>query len=102
MSVHSIADHAKEKTMNPLLSATARHFRRPHRNRGRVRTGRRKARRRRPRLEIPEDRTVLSPTNSVAGATMSEIGAQARSSRRADTADPRPTALLSNRTETSM
>jgi hypothetical protein len=44
--------------MNPLLSAISRYFPRPHRNRGRIRTGQRKTRRQRLCLEVLEDRTV--------------------------------------------
>src|SRR5262245_8652633 len=60
MSLHSIADNAKEQTMNPLLSAISRYFPRPHRNRGRIRTGHRKTRRTLLSLEPLEDRTVPS------------------------------------------
>jgi sugar lactone lactonase YvrE len=63
-----------EQTMNPLLSAISRYFRRPHRNRDRIRKSHRKTRRQRLCLEALEDRLVLSPTISVANASMNEIG----------------------------
>jgi hypothetical protein len=46
--------------MNPLLSAISRYLRRPHLNRGRIRTNLRKARRQRLCLEVLEDRTLLT------------------------------------------
>jgi DNA-binding beta-propeller fold protein YncE len=60
--------------MNPLLSAISRYIRRPNRNRNRIRKSHREARRPRLSLEILEDRIVLSPTISVANASMNEIG----------------------------
>ncbi len=60
--------------MNPLLSAISRYIRRPSRSRGRIRKSHREARRQRLCLEILEDRLVLSPTITIAGATMNEIG----------------------------
>jgi hypothetical protein len=60
--------------MNPLLSAMTRYFRRPQLNRGRIRTGHRKARRPRLCLEVLEDCTVPSASISIAGAILNEIG----------------------------
>jgi hypothetical protein len=60
--------------MNPLLSTLSRYFRRHRRDRGRTRTGRRKARRPRLCLETLEDRTVPSATISIANASLNEIG----------------------------
>lgn len=60
--------------MNPLLSAMSRYLRRPQPARNKTRTSKRKARRTRLCLEALEDRLVLSPTISVANATMNEIG----------------------------
>ncbi len=59
--------------MNPLLSAISRYFRRPHRNRGRIRKIHQEARRQQLYLEALEDRLVLSPTISVANASLNEI-----------------------------
>jgi DNA-binding beta-propeller fold protein YncE len=74
MSPHSIADHAKEQIMNSLLSAISRFGRRSLFSGGKTRTSRRKPRRTRPFLEALEDRLVLSPTISIANASMNEIG----------------------------
>ncbi len=60
--------------MNNLLSAISRYFRRPQYASGKIRTHGRKARRTRLCLEALEDRLVLSPTITVANATMNEIG----------------------------
>jgi hypothetical protein len=57
--------------MNPLLSAMTRYFRRSHRDRGRIRMSRRKARRARPCLEALESRDVPSAL-SVADVTVRE------------------------------
>jgi sugar lactone lactonase YvrE len=73
MSPHCTADQVKEQTMNPLLSTMSRYFRRSHRDRGRIRTSRRKARRSRLCLEALEDRSVPS-TISIANASINEIG----------------------------
>jgi DNA-binding beta-propeller fold protein YncE len=61
--------------MSPLLPALSRYFRRPHRARGRTRTGPRQARRTRPSLEPLEERSLLSGGSiSVATASLNEIG----------------------------
>ena len=60
--------------MNPLVSAISRYFRRSQFARGKTCTNGRKARRTRPSLEALEDRLVLSPTISIANASMNEIG----------------------------
>jgi streptogramin lyase len=59
--------------MNPLLSAVTRYIRRSHRDRGRIRTSRRKARRSRLCLEALESRDVpsalsVADTSAVEGA----------------------------------
>jgi DNA-binding beta-propeller fold protein YncE len=58
------------ETMNPLLSAMFRTFRRPEL----TRTGRRMAQRLRPYLEVLEDRVVPSASISVADTSLNEIG----------------------------
>jgi DNA-binding beta-propeller fold protein YncE len=75
MSLYSIADHAKEQTMNTLLSAISRYWRCPQFASGKTRTRRRKPQRQRLCLEALEDRVVLSPTITIGNATMNEIGA---------------------------
>jgi sugar lactone lactonase YvrE len=60
--------------MNPLLSAISRYFHRPQFASGKTRTNGRKGRRARLCLESLEDRLVLSPTISVANASMNDIG----------------------------
>ncbi len=57
--------------MNPLLSAISRYIRRPHRNRGRIRTGHRKTRRTPLYLEALEERMVPASL-SVADVTVRE------------------------------
>src|SRR5262249_24482126 len=71
MSPHCIADQVKEQTMNPLLSAMNRYFRRSHRDGDRIRMSRRKERRARPCLEALESRDVPSAL-SVAHVTVRE------------------------------
>src|SRR5262249_12878065 len=77
MPPHCTADHVKEQTMNPLLSAISRYFPRTHRNRGHIRNGHRKTRRTRLFLEPLEDRTMPSAM-SISNATASEGGADYR------------------------
>jgi streptogramin lyase len=60
--------------MSPLLSAISRYWRRRQFAGGKSRASHRKPQRQRLCLEILEDRTVPSPTISIAGATMNEIG----------------------------
>src|SRR5262245_53158981 len=71
MSPHSIADQVKEQTVNPLLSAMTRYFRGSHRDLGRIRTSRRKARRSRLCLEALESRDMPSAL-SVADVSVRE------------------------------
>jgi len=59
--------------MKPLLSALSRYFRRPYSVTS-ARTGHRKLRQRQLRLEALENRTLMTATVSVAGATLNEIG----------------------------
>jgi glucose/arabinose dehydrogenase len=63
-----------EQTMNPLVSAISRYFRRSQFARGKTCTNGRKARRTRPSLEALEDRMLLSASISIANASMNEIG----------------------------
>jgi DNA-binding beta-propeller fold protein YncE len=60
--------------MNPLLSAISRFGRRSQFSGGKTRTNNRTALRTRLCLEALEDRLVLSPTISIANASMNEIG----------------------------
>jgi hypothetical protein len=70
----AIIDRAKGHAMNLLVSSITRYYRRSHLNRGRIGGGHRKAHRHRLFLEFLEDRLVLSPTISIANASMNEIG----------------------------